>query len=375
MPTGFVFSPDGRYLYGSSYFTGVSNIFRYDLATKKLDAVTNAETGFFRPIPLGGRRADRVPLLGRRLRARAIEPRPLEDVSADHVPRRAPGRRTSRLKNWMVGSPADVPFDSMRSRQRRYRLAGGLQLESFYPVLQGYKDTSAIGCASTSPIRCSSTAPAWSASYSPCRRPAAAERVHLKADYQRYDWRGLFELERRGLLRPLRPDQDQPQGLRARVGKKHADLRSPRRLDLDSSGTLRPATSIGFPKHQNVAVDVDRLYTLDVKLSDQDIRSSLGHVDDEKGRRWSFVGGGERRQRPRSCRCRARSIAASRPAGHSSIWLRTAAGFSPETARAVRELLLRGVRQQLGRPSRREALSRVYSFPGARSTRSPGGTS
>ena len=31
----FVFSPDGRYLYGSSYFTGVSNIFRYEIATRR----------------------------------------------------------------------------------------------------------------------------------------------------------------------------------------------------------------------------------------------------------------------------------------------------------------------------------------------------
>src|SRR6185295_5172236 len=43
VPNGFTFTPDGRALYGSSYFTGVSNIFRYDLETKKLDAVTNAE--------------------------------------------------------------------------------------------------------------------------------------------------------------------------------------------------------------------------------------------------------------------------------------------------------------------------------------------
>jgi len=52
VPNNFVFSANGRYLYGSSYYTGASNIFRYDLETQKLDAVTNAETGFFRPIPL-----------------------------------------------------------------------------------------------------------------------------------------------------------------------------------------------------------------------------------------------------------------------------------------------------------------------------------
>jgi hypothetical protein len=40
VPEGFVFSPDGRYLFGSSFYTGVSNIYRYELATEKLDAVS-----------------------------------------------------------------------------------------------------------------------------------------------------------------------------------------------------------------------------------------------------------------------------------------------------------------------------------------------
>ena len=40
---------DGRYLYGSSYYTGVSNIYRYELATSKLEALSNAEVGYFRP--------------------------------------------------------------------------------------------------------------------------------------------------------------------------------------------------------------------------------------------------------------------------------------------------------------------------------------
>ena len=59
-PEGFVFSPDGRHLYGSSYYSGVSNIFRYELSTAKLEAVTNTDSGFFRPIPQGGRLAHRA---------------------------------------------------------------------------------------------------------------------------------------------------------------------------------------------------------------------------------------------------------------------------------------------------------------------------
>src|SRR5205085_7525698 len=52
VPESYVFSPDGKSLYGSSYYTGVSNIFRYDVATAKIEAVSNAESGFFRPVPL-----------------------------------------------------------------------------------------------------------------------------------------------------------------------------------------------------------------------------------------------------------------------------------------------------------------------------------
>ena len=51
MPSGFVFTRDGKALVGSSYYTGVSNIFRYDLETKEVSALSNAETGFFRPVP------------------------------------------------------------------------------------------------------------------------------------------------------------------------------------------------------------------------------------------------------------------------------------------------------------------------------------
>ena len=53
VPEGFVFSKDGRYLYGSSFFTGVSNIYRYEIATEQLAAVSNADVGFFRPLPHG----------------------------------------------------------------------------------------------------------------------------------------------------------------------------------------------------------------------------------------------------------------------------------------------------------------------------------
>ena len=53
-PSNFVFSEDGSFLYGSSYYSGVSNIYRYNVALARMQPLSNAETGFFKPVPLAG---------------------------------------------------------------------------------------------------------------------------------------------------------------------------------------------------------------------------------------------------------------------------------------------------------------------------------
>ena len=49
------------------------------------------------------------------------------------------------VRSWNVGSPLVIPYDTLDKRQQPYRLFGGLRPESFYPIVQGYKDTAAVG--------------------------------------------------------------------------------------------------------------------------------------------------------------------------------------------------------------------------------------
>ena len=147
IPSNFVFSPDGRYLYGSSYYTGVSNIFRYDLATGKLDAVTNTETGFFRPIPLGGDALIVFRYTGRASCRRASRRSPSQDVSpitflGAEIVEAAPDRQG--LEARLAGERA---ARLARDRAGPIPLVAGVRLESVYPVVQGYKDTAAVGRA------------------------------------------------------------------------------------------------------------------------------------------------------------------------------------------------------------------------------------
>jgi hypothetical protein len=330
VPSGFVFSPDGRYLFGSSYFTGVSNIFRYDLQSKKVDAVSNTDTGFFRPVPMSDGRLLVFRYTGRGFVPTWIDPKPLEDVSAITFFGEQLIEERPVLKTWMLDSPAKVPFDTMEKRTGAYHLAGGLRRESVYPVVQGYKDTAAVGVAVNFSDPLMLNRLRVSAGWSPGGDLAASERLHLAADYERYDWRASGAFNRADFYDLFGPTKTGRKGYRAMLGHTSTLIfDEPRRLELDVSGSVAGNLD-RLPDYQNVPIDVGSFVTLRSALTFTDIRRSLGYVDDESGRKWSVDVRGDIVDGdlfPRLLGTFDRGVGL--PLGHSSIWVRTAGGFSP----------------------------------------------
>jgi hypothetical protein len=330
VPNGFVFSPDGRFVYGSSYYTGVSNIFRYEIAAKKLDAVTNADTGFFRPIPLGGDDLIAFRYTGQGFVPTRLTGAPLEDVSpitfmAERVVEEHPV-----IKQWSVGSPARIDYDALERTAGVYNLAGGLRRESFYPIVQGYKDSAAYGLRLNLSDRLQLNRLSLTAAYSPDGALPSSERLHLAAAYDRYDWRARAGLNPGDFYDLFGPTKTSRKGYYAFVGHKTSLVYDePRELTLDLSGSI--AGNIDrLPEYQNVPVDVERLYTFDAALDFSDVRRSLGAVDDEAGSRSSAVLQGrvvDGTPIPKLYATWDRGFAL--PIGHSSVWFRSAGGYSP----------------------------------------------
>ena len=70
----------------------MSNIFRYEIATGEIEALTNAETGFFRPVPLDDGSLLVFRYTGEGFVPSIIDAHAGEGHQPDHVPRPA-GRR------------------------------------------------------------------------------------------------------------------------------------------------------------------------------------------------------------------------------------------------------------------------------------------
>jgi hypothetical protein len=331
IPEGFAFSPDGHYLFGSSYYTGVSNIFRYDLASGELEAMTNAETGFFRPVLLEGGAMLVFRYTGNGFVPSIIRPEPLKDVNAITFFGNQVIEKHPVLKTWAAGSPASVPIESMFLPKRRYSALKRLGVESIYPVVEGYKNVVGYGAHArfSDPVGLSLFS--VTASYSPSGSVRESERPHLRADYQRYDWTAHASLNGADFYDLFGPTKTSRRGYE--VGAGHLNtliFDEPRRMTLKIDG--RFAGNLDqLPEYQNVAVNVDRLFTVTGDLSYTDLRSSLGRVDDEKGQLWSVVVREDIVASTLFTKVRGRyDVGVPLPIGHSSLWFRQAAGFSPQ---------------------------------------------
>ncbi|MGH8222848.1 MAG: hypothetical protein ACREQZ_07725, partial [Woeseiaceae bacterium] len=338
IPESFVFSPDGRYLFGSSYYTGVSNIFRYEPATGELEAVSNAETGFFRPVPLADGSLIVFHYTGQGLVPAIIDPVPLEDVSSITFLGRRVVEKHPQLREWQVGSPARVSLDDVVTGQGTYSPTRNIGFESSYPILEGYKNTVAAGLnlSFSDPVMLDTLK--VSATYSLDASLPADERPHISIDYRHIafrdtplagtwtagarrnhaDFYDLFGPTKEGLKGNwlyLGYDKtllyDQPRKLAVRTELNHY-------TDMDR-----------LPRYQNVDIAFDRLTTFDVELSYSHLRSSLGHVDDEKGFEWRVIGAADYVNEDTIPKFAA-SFDFGFPLwwGHSSLWFRNSAGFA-----------------------------------------------
>lgn len=338
IPGNFVFSPDGRALYGSSYYTGVSNIFRYDLERRTQEVVSNCETGFFRPVPLpagapAGSPADSLIVFrytGQGFVPALIEARPLADVSAIRFLGQQVVDKHPVVKDWIAGSPAAVDLDSLTTGSGRYRGLAGVRLESAYPVAEGYKDFAAFGWRFNFSDPALLNSASLTATYTPNTRLDEDERLHLHLRYRRHQWALNSWYNDADFYDLFGPTKSGRKGYA--LGLRYARtliFDRPRTLDFTAG-----ATGYGglerLPEAQNITTSFDRLVAADVRLKFKHLRASLGAVDPEKGLQWEIAATSNYVNRKAFPLARAGlDLGLALPLRHSSVWLRSAAGWSP----------------------------------------------
>jgi hypothetical protein len=328
-PGNFVHSPDGRYLYGSSYYTGASNLFRYDNATKKMDVISNAETGFFRPLPLPDGSLIAFEYTAKGFVPVTVPTLPLQDVTAVKYFGMALLDKYPVLKSWKLPPPSSIESSNLITRAGEYKPLHNLRLITGYPIVQGYKDTAAAGMRFEIADRLRLAGVNLTAGFTPSRNLPANERFHFTFDSHLWNWKVSGYYNNADFYDLFGPTKVSRKGYALRFGhSQYLIYDTPRTLEL----TWDVAGYTGMdrlPDYQNVVASFRNLFAANAGLKYSHLERSQGAVDDERGVEWGFFSrlnyaGDKASPRLWATYDRGRLL----PLRNSSVWFRAAAGKS-----------------------------------------------
>jgi hypothetical protein len=327
-PMNFVFSADGRYLYGSTSLTGVANVVRYDFENRTVQWLTNVETGLFHPLSFVT-----DSLIAFRYTAKGFLPVAFkqvvrEDVSAINFLGQAIVDRYPVVTTWKIPPPSVVNIDSLTTFVGEYHPWDYTALSSAYPVIEGYKDVTTVGARSNFQDILGVNSVMLRASYSPSRSVPRDERLHAAAELRWWEWKLSASYNAADFYDLFGPTKTSRKGVAVGIEwSQFLIFNRPRTLELSLS--THAYTGLDrLPDYQNVAVSFDRFLTFNGRISYAMKRRSLGGIDDESGIQTSLA----------VLTTVVRSEVVPRvsvtfdtgvplPLAHSSVWLRTAAGW------------------------------------------------
>jgi hypothetical protein len=325
----FVFSDDGRYLFGTSYYSGASNVFRYDFTERAMEALSNVEAGFFRPLPVSDDSLIVFRYTGDGFVPVMIANEAIEDVCPVRYLGQAVVDKHPVVKEWKLGSPMDIDLDTLITSKEEFSGLTSLDLTSAYPIAEAYKNYAGFG------MRFNLMDPMWhnsldfALSYSPATGLPDDERFHARFQYQNWRWtiRGDYNLA--DFYDFFGPTKLSRKGHSLSVKFKGYPLvDKPRYLEY----TLGIAGYGGLervPDYQNVDVSFEELYTGTAHLQYKNLRKTIGGVEHEKGVVWNLSSINNYVNGEIFPRILANfDYGLLLPIDHSSVWLRTSFGVS-----------------------------------------------
>ena len=330
-PANFVFSPDGRYLYGTSYYSGVSNVYRYDFEIDDMCILSNCETGFFRPVPTG---TDSLIVFnyvgGKGWIPGWIKDQPIDKVGAIQFLGQTVVDKFPIVQSWTDGSPAKINLDSLITYKGRYKHLKNFHLLAAYPIIEGYKDYISLGYRFDIFDDIGFHRFNITASYTPWGDALKEkERLHLNVDYGYKNLQFSSTYNHTDFYDLFGPTKESRKGYSIGITyDKNLIYDKPRKLDLKLSAEGFGGLEI-LPDYQNVSASYNKMAKANANIKYNYVKKSLGAVDEEKGYKMSFNLSSayvNSKLYPRACLTLDYGLAL--PINHSSVWLRNAFGVS-----------------------------------------------
>jgi len=305
----FVHSPDGKYLFGTSYYSGVSNVYRYTVDTGKMEIITNTETGYFRPVPVS-----EDSLIVFRYTSNGFLPvmigidpiddltwveqvMPTEEEKEEKVTVRpalflgtAISWEHPIVKEWNIGTPADIELDSIVVEAGNYHAFKNVKFTNIYPIVQSYKTRVAWGLRFNFRERNGLHYFEVDGLYTPSESLPDDEKGHLDATYILGKWEFNGWYNKADFYDFFGPTKVGRKGYS--VGITYGDViisERPREMDYTLSLTGYGGLE-KLPFYQNVRAVFQEYVSAFGQLNYANMGQTIGGYEKEKGVSWKLNG-------------------------------------------------------------------------------------
>lgn len=282
-------SPDEKTIYWNAYTNGVSNIYRIDLSSDKIEALTNTVNGLFRPVYV---KADS--LCAFEFTEDGFQPVIFADRKAEHLPAinylgQEIINKNPEVINWTLKAAKDKDYSLNSTNVHEYNSLGSLKTLTFIPVITGFQSQKVIGFFTRFSDPLIDNDITLEFGISPFNKNAVSPRLHLRfkydykkrfqlgVDYNAPDFFDLFNERKRGMI-----------GTKISLAHTHYWL-------YDNPHKVMQKTEVDFYSgvesiNDNlVKVSQPNFFTASTNINSKNLRRSIGSVDYESGNEFNIT--------------------------------------------------------------------------------------
>lgn len=288
----FSYSDNDSLMFGSSYYTGVSNIWSINRFTKEMKLLSNTDLGLFAPV-----QCSKDSLIALQYGRNGLTPvkmgiHPIEDANAIEYLGQAVYDRDSTIVNLhTIKNPDSEDFiENFEIKEKKYSSFKSMKFNGAYPDITGYKQTVTVGYRLFFQDKLGINSLMMYLGISPWSHYKNSEKIHfnLKWNYQWltldayfnnssfYDLVGPLKVGRAGYKIGL--NYDRPYTLKAPFEWKWG-------VGISTYGMMD-----ALPLFQNIESPVSEMQTATAYIEASKMRKTLGAVMPESGYKINLSG-------------------------------------------------------------------------------------
>ncbi|HCV15101.1 MAG TPA: hypothetical protein DF637_02030 [Rikenellaceae bacterium] len=288
--TQFRFSSDDRYLTGTSYFTGISNIWRINLDNNDFEMLSNDETGLFMPVEISPDSLIVLKFFRDGMKPGIIPAKVIGDANAIEFLGNMVHQNHPEVEEWSLPPAATIEALPQTGRPDKYSPVKEMKLVNGYPDIAGFKETIAAGYRMNwrDPLGVSNID--LFIALSPWSNYESNQKIHLSAQWQLWNWIFTGNYNKTHFYDLFGPTKRSRAGYSFGVEYKrtkslYAPFKSFYNFGIFTFGDLEV-----LPDYQNITTPIKNLHMATATYGLSKLRKTLGAVTDEQGYSWKING-------------------------------------------------------------------------------------